>query len=44
MMSFGDIELQKVDEVKDLGVKFNYKLDFSSHIDDVVAKAKHGAV
>ena len=39
-LSFGDFELAKVDEVKDLGVKFNYKLDFSSHIDDVVAKAK----
>jgi ribonuclease P/MRP protein subunit RPP40 len=32
--------LEKVSDVKDLGVKFNYKLDFTAHIDDTISKAK----
>ena len=35
-----DIELIKVYEMKDLGVLFNNKLNFSNHITDIVNKAK----
>ena len=39
-LSVYDNYFDKVAEVNDLGVKFNYKLDFSAHIDEVVSKAK----
>ena len=34
------LDLTQVDEVKDLGVLFNSKLSFSSHVSEIVAKAK----
>jgi Reverse transcriptase (RNA-dependent DNA polymerase)/Endonuclease-reverse transcriptase len=39
-MAFGEENLVRIEEVKDLGVKFNFKLNFSAHIDDVISKAK----
>jgi len=35
--------LKRVEEVKDLGVLFNSKLNFSSHISSIIAKAKQRA-
>ena len=41
LVTFNNEIISKIDEVKNLGVLFNFKLNFSSHISNVISKAKH---